>query len=40
MKTILQTVAYRFPKATADQRLETKHMARIGRVIVGLTVNK
>jgi hypothetical protein len=39
-QTELQSNAYRFPKATADQILDQKHTARFGRVLVGLTVNK
>lgn len=38
--TDLQARAYRYPKATAAQTLESKHMAQVGRVVIGMTVNK
>ena len=40
MRTELQSRAYRFPYAEASQTLAPRHMARVGRVVVGLTVNK
>lgn len=36
----LQARAYRWPKQEASQQLQEKHMTQIGRVVVGLTVNK
>lgn len=36
----LQRRALRWPKAEASQQLQEKHMTQIGRVVVGLTVNK
>lgn len=40
MKTDLQRRAYRFPLASAEGSVGERYCARIGRVMILLTVNK